>query len=496
VPDAPAEHDELKRDTLAVVLASRLRRVCNEGSQASFLVHLDGQWGTGKTTLLNLLVRHLRRDFLLVRFDAWRNASVNPPWWALLTVLREHVSRQFTWWRRAKLRIEETFVRIRRSGAPYLLAMLLVVLAIGSIIATSVPKFSLSHLADLTKAVTTLAIGIGALWTSLLVASRFFLWESARGARLFEQSHTNPMQEVAQHFDWLIQHSSKPVLILIDDLDRCNEQYVVTFLDAVQTLVRDAPRDNQGAVGIVVAADGAWLRKAYETTYSSFTDAIEEPARSLGYLFLDKLFQLNVPMPAFGAVTQASYLDSLLKIVSPGERATTALNEMRKVKAQIKLSRTDSEVIHAVEEAPPKVRELVAINAVERINAPEVVSATERYVLQKFAPHLKANPRDLKRFINTYSVLRTVRTLEGIPVDSDALALWIVIKIHWPILADYLTTYPDALAVITENLPAVENLPDSVKRAAAVLGANQALKAELVQMTPDIIRRCSGTWVG
>jgi membrane-associated phospholipid phosphatase len=42
--------------------------------------------------------------------------------------------------------------------------------------------------------------------------------DSARGARLFT---ANPMDDVAAHFGWLLGKARRPVLIFVDDLDRC-----------------------------------------------------------------------------------------------------------------------------------------------------------------------------------------------------------------------------------------------------------------------------------
>jgi hypothetical protein len=51
-------------------------------------------------------------------------------------------------------------------------------------------------------------------------------------------------------------------------------------------------------------------------------------------------------------------------------------------------------------------------------------------------------PRDVKKFLNTYSVLRSVRELENHTVSSDVLALWTIVGVRWPAMSDYLEAAP------------------------------------------------------
>ncbi|GLY71715.1 hypothetical protein Atai01_83340 [Amycolatopsis taiwanensis] len=439
VNDAPATADRLNRGALADMLAIRLRQAQSEQPDVSFLVHLDGPWGAGKTSLLNLLERRLTNSpdpSVVVPFNAWRYARVEPPWWALITCLRDQLIRARPWWRRPWLHIREITTRVRRSGASYLLAMIVLVLLGAGVIALLGPiSFAPTKFGDFAKAIAAGIAVLAALWSASKVAAKLLLWDSARGARLLEQSHTNPMQEVTEHFAWLVEHSSKPVVFFIDDLDRCDAKFVVAILDVVQNLVRDAPAGAgqiPRAASFVVAADGAWLRRAYEKTYENFQGAVDEPGRPLGYLFLDKLFQLSVPMPAIGPQVQSGYLDTLLG-VSPGA-SQELTNEVQEVRARVVSGRTESDVLSALDAASPAARQAVIGDAIAKMSAPDVSDATE-HALQKFAPLLLANPRGMKRFVNTYSVLRVLRTLEGNTVAPEALALWTIIRVRWPLAA-------------------------------------------------------------
>ncbi|MBB2740673.1 UNVERIFIED_ORG: V8-like Glu-specific endopeptidase [Microbispora rosea subsp. rosea] len=497
VSDAPADHDVLKRAALANVLARQLRHARTEAPDASFLVHIDGSWGTGKSTLLKLLARDLRSDSIVAFFDTWRHVRIEPPWWALLTTVRKAVVQHRPRWRRPFFLVRELLARVRRDGAPQVLSgLLLVGTAILAAVLFRAGVITVRSVEPTFKTVTTVVGAAGALWTAGILVSRYAMWGSARRARTFEQSHTDPMNDVAEHIAWLVRHAGRPIVVFVEDLDRCNADYVVNFLDSVQTLVRDVPEHWRRPVrrtpdfhapSFVVAMDGAWLRCAYENAYETFTSAVAEPGRPIGYLFLDKLFQLSVPMPKLGGASRDLYFGELLGVSVAKPPPATA----DQVRAALTTSSDEIEVLETLAKADPRVREIVASQAVERI-LDAGVQDVSHHALAKFSRLLHSNPRAMKRFVNTYTVLRAVRVLEGSLVPTDALALWTLLRIRWPELADYLESHPEAVDRITEG-SGVQDLPESLRELAASRDLHEVLcGVPGVTLTADVVRACSG----
>ncbi|GAB3889940.1 hypothetical protein GCM10029964_060550 [Kibdelosporangium lantanae] len=454
--DAPAQIDLLKRDALAEVLTDRIQETRQRDPQTSFLVHLDGAWGSGKSTLLNLLGKRLTvAGYLVVWFDAWQHSRLSPPWWSLLTTVRRDIARDRGWWARRWLYLRETGARAKRSGAPYMLAVILLFIIAGALgLAVHWGIGTAQQPGELIKVAVPALTALGVVWTGARVASRILLWESAKGARLFEQSDTNPMTRVAEHFEWLLRNSRKPVVFFIDDLDRCKYEYVIELLESVQTLVRDAPRiwgnihRFPPAAYFVVAADGAWLRRAYTKQHGD-TDLT-------GYQFLDKLFQLTVPMPMLSDAGQRHFLGRLLGLSSATSADPTQVAETI---SQIEVSTGDEELIlNTLGAAAPDVREAVSPDAARAVAAARTRSHAE-HTLRKFAPLLSPNPRSTKLFLNAYTILRAVRTLEGITVDIDTLALWTIIRMRWPNISDFLQRNPEAIKGILEPLWCTELFP-------------------------------------
>jgi hypothetical protein len=489
--DAPGDADLLQRKPLASALGHRLVRI-SEQDRSAFLVHLDGAWGTGKSTLLRFLRAELERaGWLVVDFDAWRQSRIGPPWWALLVALRDAIASGLSRRRRTSLRLAESWTRIRRGGAPYLFAVaVLLAIVIGLLVLLGKPSWT--SVGDTAKSLSAVVAAIGTLWAGGKLASRFLLWESARGAVMYEQTQAKPMESLADHFAWLLARAGRPVMFFVDDLDRCPAEYVVELLEAVQTLIRGAS-DRVGTLPpgpyFVVAADGSWLRTSYEKHYAEFQGAVAEPGRPLGYLFLDKLFQLTVTVPRVASPEKARYLRGLLRTSADGAAAP---GDVARVREQIRGSRTDEEVISALQTASPAAQRALAPEAVERLSAPAVEEATE-HALQAFADLLDPNPRAMKRFVNAYGIARVVLTLESTLVSSDTLALWTILRSRWPMLAEQLAREPELVASIASPDGQPTDLGFGLQRPRDAAEVRRVITFPRGgPLTPELVRACAG----
>ncbi|MDQ0000582.1 hypothetical protein J2W15_004102 [Pseudarthrobacter sulfonivorans] len=119
VHDGLAEKDMLGRDYLATTLAMKLSELRDMRSGTSprgesFMVHIDGPWGSGKSTLFRFLKKQLEAtdDFLIIEINAWREQKVGVQWWTLHNALREAVEKD------AVLPARGTADRHRQGRAP------------------------------------------------------------------------------------------------------------------------------------------------------------------------------------------------------------------------------------------------------------------------------------------------------------------------------------------------------------------------------------------
>ena len=91
-PILSKKEDFLKRKYFAELVAKSLE---NLNSQDTFTIGLYGQWGTGKTSLVNMILEEIKENekVVIVRFEPWNFSSTNQ----LLEQFFVHLANQFHW---------------------------------------------------------------------------------------------------------------------------------------------------------------------------------------------------------------------------------------------------------------------------------------------------------------------------------------------------------------------------------------------------------------
>ena len=494
--------DELGRRGVARALEQQLRTLARDFPGQSFLVELEGRWGTGKSTLLrflrDLVVVQSAEPWLVIPYDAWRQSRAGPPWLTLLQALRSGVrsGRQRRWtrwtlWLRERTKLVEAWHWLA------LALMTSIGVVLGAFVIRPDRHVGLSNVGDATQVVSTLIAVAGAVWLAALAASRFLALDSRRSAAAFLETRVDPMEDLAAYFCWLLNEAGRPVLILVDDIDRCPETFVVDFLDTVQKLMRDhGPKSHRIASGpgsslfVVVAADSRWIRRSYDNAYASLAAAVQEPGVTVGSLFLEKLFQLTVPVPQLSEDLKAEYLHDLLTERTERTHRSANTDLVRRLS-----DAPHDEVLEVLSAAPAIERVRVSDLAIERLVVEPGAQQSTRHALEPYAPMLDPTPRGMKRFVMAYSMLRAVRTAEGSVVPVGPLALWTIIRTRWPLLADYLQTAPDAVTFF--NFPA-DRMPSWLPVELLQLFTDPPPELRVVMNHPDgpmnarVISECSG----
>lgn len=96
--------DRLGRGSLTAHLIERLKQLTGSTRSPSAaagdltgsgIVHVDGRWGAGKTTFIELMLRSWEsgEQPLVVRYDAWRQSAIAPGWWSLAAEIRRAIHR-------------------------------------------------------------------------------------------------------------------------------------------------------------------------------------------------------------------------------------------------------------------------------------------------------------------------------------------------------------------------------------------------------------------
>ena len=450
--DDPARIDALERAPFAAVLAARIVEVrkgyatLSAEQQRAFMVHLHGPWGSGKSSMLALIQAELEKrerdgePSLVVWFNAWKHQRLRPPWWALLNTIYEAAVRkcyvigdktelnaerrklQLLWWR----------WRLRTDWVPILLIAALV----GAITYALLHGMALGGLDEPLKIVGALLTAGAGIYTY----ARLMVFGSGKAAQTYADLTIDRYGPVVRLFNRLVTRIRPPLVVFVDDLDRCDSDYVVELLERIQTLFRDAP------VTYVIAADRKWICSSFEKRYGDFAGSIGEPGRPLGYLFLDKMFQISAGLPRLTPQIQARYLAELL---SEGEPAPTAPDPVIAAAAKRRVEGITDEaameqVIAETKGASVAEQRAVRAAAALQITSAESARATE-HRLQKFADLLEPNPRSMKRLVNAVGLAQARGILEGRTTSPETRARWVMLMLRWPILAEFIAEEPERI---------------------------------------------------
>jgi hypothetical protein len=451
--DDPAMVDALERGPFAAVLAARIteiresERTSDPESDRAFMVHLHGPWGSGKSSILNLLRKELEEPkegepSLVVMFNAWKQQRMRPPWWALMNAIyRRTMDRPGAWAERLGLWRRWWFWRWKAEVFPIALVG---VIALGVIFLILTDRTR-----DDVEAAVKIGVVAAAALASIYAYARRMIFGSQKAVQTYADLTTDPYRRIVKLFNRIVAEIKPPLVVFVDDLDRCDSDYVVELLEGIQTLFRHAP------VTYVVAADRKWICSSFEKKYGDFSATIGEPCRPLGYLFLDKLFQISAEMPRLTREVQSSYLAALLREDAARE---TAISPELIAEAEKRVSgisnEEDLQQLIADEEAQMPAKALkedldrqraLRHAAALQITSAQASAATE-HRLQKLSHLLEPNPRSMKRLVNAVGMAQARGLLEGRAASPETRARWAMLSLRWPILADFIADHPEAIA--------------------------------------------------
>lgn len=409
--DSPAAVDELGRKPLADALAARLVRLQRDeaGSAApkAVMVHLHGPWGSGKSSLVHFLSETLAAQqppWLVVDFNAWRNARVKPPWWNMLTEFKRALDRRLPWWRRRWLDLRWAWVSPSVDNV--------VLLAVGVALLGFVAFFG----SRITSTVTVWKdlLGAAGVIAGAIAGGRALMLGGNNVAKSFDALRTDSFRPFITLFDMLVKECPCPVLIVLDDLDRCDAETVTDLLEGIQTLFRGAP------VVFLAVADRYWITASFAQRFSLFESGGDK-ARPVGDLFLDKMFQVSVSIPALPVAVKRAYLGRLLgtDMAAPPEAILpeTAIRH--------------EEIQAAIDSAPEDQRPALRAQAVARL-ASEAADKQVEHRLLRWVGYIEPNPRGMKRLVNAIGMVQARSLLEGRSVDFDTIVLWTILELRWP----------------------------------------------------------------
>ena len=457
--DAVSKTDYLNRKNFAEYLAGEINHIvateisAKKKEDKSSILNVYGSWGAGKSTFVEMVVDKLKtlnielgegdikesKQWMFVRFNAWKNQHVQPVWWSLLSRFSEDLSNQATNPRsRWCLKAREFLWRFNLGYGGWVLGILLIIWLFLSI------DFSAKDITP-AKNMIGLATGLVTILGSFTLAVNALFSGGHGVAKLFQNLHRDPFEHVRKHFTALIdRHDGRPVFVFIDDLDRCKSEYVVQLLESLHTLFSDR------RVIFMVAADRVWVSSCFNEVYGN-NDNKETITSTKGYLFIEKIFQLSFSLPSVSEEVKKKYINRLLSPIGEEPISEPDAQEVEDA-AQAEMEEANNEEELAKIKARMMDRGLEQ-EMLERLA--QQVASTDRFResrahnLNRFASLMDSNPRNIKLLINAYGIYIRLYQVEGEELEfgalHDVIALWSILNIRFPRMAEVIEKDLDLL---------------------------------------------------
>ena len=253
----PFENDLLEREKPIETLTNVLSNV-----DSPCILSIDAPWGAGKTTFLGMWEKYLRsRGFIVIEFNAWETDFSNDPFLALsseITTQLDTMSLNNT----AK-GVLSALKRLANDTAARLPRFLSTSTAIG---ASAIGEPEIAQLAPL---------------AGELVGS------AAEGVLASHQRSQNSIKEFSEKLAELAETLSKnnagqPIVIMIDELDRCRPTYAIELLENAKHIFSVAN------VVFVLATNRRELAQSVKAIYGQGFGADE---------YLERFFDISFNLP-------------------------------------------------------------------------------------------------------------------------------------------------------------------------------------------------------
>ncbi len=201
--------DALGRGVLAAHLLGLVAELVTKQGAGTAVVHIDGRWGAGKSSLVGLLMHRmsspgqptgtgaadgppegaeLLAEPVVIRYDAWRESAVAPEWWSLARAVNAEVRSARALATRAVMTVTGALTRALRSRPVLAAALLLAVLLVGK--ARGIWPGDAEGLSRTLTAVASVA-AVG------LALGRLLFWSSPAFGWLHQRANDNPLGEIA-----------------------------------------------------------------------------------------------------------------------------------------------------------------------------------------------------------------------------------------------------------------------------------------------------------
>lgn len=385
--------------------ADIVTEIAEDDEYKPLTIGIFGEWGAGKSTLLNLVRQNIEsqpqdKKTICIDINAWAFEGYEDAKIAVMQALLQKLEES------APERVKDKLKVLLKRVDVFKLAMKTVGTAAPIVagVASGNPlpiMFSFNNVATIGDDIKKASEALQSFRDNYLTQDTD------------EQSVVNSIRIFRSEFEKALDDKEiGNVIVLIDDLDRCQPDRIIETLEAIKLFL------SVRKTVFIIAADDKVIQYAIKKKYPP----VEGTGVSFEKEYIEKIIQLPITIPQLSSKDVENYL--LLLVVQQYLKK----DEFKKF---LEIIWKEKLLVSATPISRNKVHELLSTNHVsigkDFNDTLEVVDSIKGIISR----NLKGNPRQAKRFLNTYVTKKKLASFyfgEGEEkVDNQILALLLVL---------------------------------------------------------------------
>jgi len=443
--------------------------IAGDSTEKPITIGIDAAWGMGKTTLMGMIKDELDAEtkvgrwgirFHTIWFNAWKYDKEESLWAALALELLAQLKKQLSAWQKLQFWAKLSWKRCDRRAVGQ------VVLKIGAYVAAvGLLGLTLFCIASLWLEANVLAqyakvYGMVGMLGAIAASGKEIYDRLGRpldvkiSKYIREPKYKERVGFIAEFetdFRHIVEITTKggkyPLVVFIDDLDRCAPSKPVEIIEAINIL-SDA-KHCIFLLGIDARSVAASIESKYKPLKEHLGDQNEGTAGTLGQHFLEKIIQINFRIPRTEPNAMLGYISAKL---TPLQGTTIDVMDHRASEQQ-REGQGPTKEGQGTSGTGLEVPEQFT----ERRDGPARLfdrdEAVQRWVWEA-ASFLDYNPRKVTRFINLFRLLALIANrrhlLEKADFRLDLLAKWVVVTSKWPGVVQPILSDPNYISRLIE----------------------------------------------